>query len=222
MGSVRRYRWATVTDQWSVCQDGHMPEASQRRTQRDRTEATSRALVASARRLFGERGFADVSSADIATAAGVSKGGMYHQFPSKAAIFEAVVRQIEAGVGEKVTASLRSSIDGSTEQRIRAALTVFLAAYDDPAVQRIVLIDGPAVLGWSRWRGICIEQGSAALLECLELAERHDRLAQPPTPALIHLVLGALDEAVLYLADAPDRPAATSDVIDSMMGLLVR
>lgn len=216
-------RWATVTDQWSVCQDGCMaPEATVRRTQRERSEGTTRTLIKVAHQLFGERGFADVSSADIATAAGVSKGGMYHQFPSKAAIFEAVVREIEAGVGAQVSASLDADAVADPRLRIREALAVFLDAYDDAAVQRIVLVDGPAVLGWARWRSICIEQGAAALLDCLQLAQDHGLLVRPPSTAVVHLLLGALDEAVLYVASAPDRQAAVDDVLDSVLALVLR
>lgn len=211
----------TFTYRWSVCQDGCVAtETTKRRAQRERTESTMRALTAAARALFGERGFSDVSSADIATAAGVSKGGLYHQFPSKAAIFEAVVREIEVGVGQEV--SEVAAAEGDPERRIRRALEVFLDAYADPAVQRIVLVDGPAVLGWSQWRSICVEQGSAALLGCLEVAHADGLLAHPPTTPLAHLILGALDEAVLYLASAPDREAARRDIIEAMMSLVLR
>lgn len=197
------------------------PHVTVRRTQRERSEGTTRTLIKVGRQLFGERGFADVSSADIAAAAGVSKGGMYHQFPSKAAIFEAVVREIEAGVGARVSASL-DALAADPRLRIRGALAVFLDAYDDPAVQRIVLVDGPAVLGWAQWRSICIEQGSAALLDCLQLAQVHGLLVRPPTTAVVHLLLGALDEAVLYVASAPDRRAAVEDVLDSVLALVLR
>lgn len=176
-------------------------------------------MLQAARSLFGRNGFAEVSTGDIATLAGVSKGGLYHQFPSKTAIFEAVVLEAESEMGRKVGKAVAR--ESEPVRAIQVALEVFLDGYADPITQRIVLVDGPAVLGWSRWRAICLEQGSSVLLQCLESAHAHGLLPQAPTEALVHLLLGALDEAVLFVAASDDKEHAKADVMASVSGLIL-
>src|SRR5260370_36114710 len=123
-----------------------------RRTQEERREAASEALLAAGRKLFGARGYAGVSSAALAAAAGLTTGAMYRHFEDKAALFRAVFESVEA----ELAASVRQEAAGPGDALIRVekGALAFLVAAREPLVRRIVLIDGPAVLGWEPWRHI--------------------------------------------------------------------
>jgi AcrR family transcriptional regulator len=120
-------------------------------TQAERTEATRGRLIATARRLFAEKGFAATSTEEILGEAGVSRGALYHHFPSKTdlfqASFEAVEDELTAGVLQVATDS------GETDPMrvLEVGFAAFLDQCTNPEVQRIVMLDGPTVLGWDRW-----------------------------------------------------------------------
>ncbi len=179
-----------------------------RRSQLARSAATRAALVLAARDLFAERGFAGVGTEAIVRAAGVTRGALYHQFADKtelfAAVYEAIEQDIARHLGELIVAA------GATDpiEVMRLGANAWLDACAEQEVQQIVLIDAPAVLGWQRWREIGMGYGLGLIEGVLAHAIEVGRIPQQPVPALAHVLVGALDEAALYVARANDQTAA--------------
>src|ERR1700757_4347794 len=117
-----------------------------------RGEATRGQLIAVATRLFAERGYEDTSIEAVLREAGVSRGSLYHHFPGKEALFEAVAEDVEPSVGEQTLAAARGA-DGPVAA-LRAGSLAWTRLAGDPVVRRILLIDAPSVLGWERWRAL--------------------------------------------------------------------
>jgi AcrR family transcriptional regulator len=190
------------------------------RTQAERTTATRAALVSAARALFAERGFAGVGTDEIARAAGVSRGALYHQFDGKLELFAAVFEQVEAEIAERIGAEV-SVVE--TEDMVRAlhiGVDAWLAASAEPSVQRLVLIEAPAALGWERWREIGRRYGVGLVQGAVEAAIAAGVMAPQPVGPIAHLLVGALEEAVLYAARADDRKRATEEARAALHGLI--
>ena len=183
-----------------------------RRTQADRSATTRRALVAAARTLFAEHGFADVGTERIAAAAGVTRGALYHQFADKTELFAAVVEQLEGQIMVRLARLLGDVADADAVGLLLAGADAWLDASMEPEVQRIVLLDGPAVLGWERWREIGLRYGLGMVSTVLTEAMAKGTIPEQPVEPLAHALVGALDEAALYVARAPDPAAARRDM----------
>ena len=183
-----------------------------RRTQGERTAQTRAALIAVARRLFGAEGFAAVGAERVAQEAGMTRGALYHHFTDKADLFAAVLDQVEAEIALRVADSVAGFDPADTTGMLLAGADAWLDASTEPDLQRIVLLDGPSVLGWDRWREICLRH-TVGLIAAL-LQDGIDRGSLPPQPvqALTHVLVGAVDEAALYLAKAGDGAAARADM----------
>jgi AcrR family transcriptional regulator len=172
----------------------------------ERSEATRGALVAAGRALFAERGYEATSIEEIVRAARVTRGALYHHFADKRALFRAVYEDVES----ELTAGLIGIVAGEPDpqRRLLSGLDAFLDACIDPAVQRIVLLEAPAVLGWDEMHELEAKYGlglmNAALAQAMDegIVER-----QPPAP-LAQMLLGALTEAGLAIARAEDPAAA--------------
>ncbi|OLT36281.1 TetR family transcriptional regulator [Actinomadura sp. CNU-125] len=168
-------------------------------------EQTRRTLLRESRPLFAERGYGAVGLAEIVRAAGVTKGALYHHFEGKADLFRAVLAEVQGEVAARVAATADAEDDPWA--RLLAGCKAFLTASTAPGVQRIMLVDGPAVLGWSEWRAM--DEGASArhLVDALtDLVER-GTIAPCPVEPLAHLLSGAMNEAALWLAGSarPDR-----------------
>ena len=168
-------------------------------------------LVAAARTLFAARGFAETGTEEVVRAAGVTRGALYHQFADKTALFAAAFEAVAAEVRTRIEREAEASA-GAVGALVAGSIA-FLDAATDPAIRRIYLVDGPAVLGWSAWREIDARHGMASLSEGVAAA-----LAGPPArtgdaEALTHLLSGALDALALWVADDPAaRPRAHAEV----------
>ena len=183
-----------------------------RRTQGERTAQTRAALITAARRLFGAEGFADVGAERITREAGMTRGALYHQFANKADLFAAVLDQVEAEIAQRVAGAVAGLDPADTTGMLLAGADAWLDASSEPDLQRIVLLDGPSVLGWNRWREICLRH-TVGLIAAL-IRDGIDRGSLPPQPvlALTHVLVGAVDEAALYIAQAQDGAAARADM----------
>src|ERR1700733_1660518 len=126
-----------------------------RRTQADRSAATRDALVAAGRRLFAEQGFADVSTDAIVAAAGVTRGALYHQFADKTALFDAVLEAVEADIARRLAGDVGAAGITDPVDAMWHVLRTWLEICVEPEIHRIALIDGPSVVGWAHWRGVC-------------------------------------------------------------------
>jgi AcrR family transcriptional regulator len=183
-----------------------------RRTQADRSAATREALIAAARPLFATRGFAAVGTEEIVRAAGVTRGALYHQFADKAALFEAVFSAVEADVTVRVDAAVTESGADDPIELMKLGARAWLAACAEPEVQRIVLVEAPAVLGWARWREIGLQYGMGLVQGLLTYAISVGRVPEQPVEPLAHVLLGAVDEAALFVAQAEDPDRARAEV----------
>jgi AcrR family transcriptional regulator len=175
-----------------------------RRTQAERSQATRDALIEAARLLFAERGYAGVGTEEIVRAAGVTRGALYHHFGGKRDLFEAVYERIEVELAQRIATGALER--GATEplEAMRAGAEMFLRACTEPDVQRIVLLDGPSVLGWDRWREIAAEHGLGLIEATLQAAIDAGAIAEQPVRPLAHVLMGALDEAAMLVARAAD------------------
>lgn len=183
-----------------------------RRTQAERTAATQARLLAAGRTLFSTEGFAAVSTQAIVDAAGVTRGALYHQFGDKAGLFAAVYEDVEAALVTAIVTQLATAEPPSQLDAMRLGARLFLEECSAPDVQRIVLIDAPSVLGWTRWREVGMRYGLGVVEAMLTQAIADGVIPDQPTRPTAHVLLGALDEAALFIARADDRAAALRDM----------
>ncbi len=184
----------------------------------ERAEATRDALVVAARQLFVERGYHDTSTEEIVALAGVgTRGALYHHFTDKRALFVAVFEAVEEDL---VAAAGAHLVEAPPLDLLRNGLLGFLDASLTPEVQRILLIDGPAVLGWQEWRVIEARYGLGGIQAMLELAVADGSLPEQPLTVLAHLLLATTDEAALFIANAEDPQAARDQAVAAMDRLL--
>ena len=195
------------------------PEATARRTQAERTEATRAALIAAARRLFTERGYDGVAAEEIVRAAGVTRGALYHHFGGKAQLLEAAYEQLEAESTERVARIVLGSELESPLGAMRAGIEAFLDECAEPELRRIALHDAPAVLGWERWREIGAANGLGLIEASLNAAIEAGESRSVPVKPTAHLLLGALDEAAMLVARSDD-PASRAEVTSVLLILL--
>lgn len=183
-----------------------------------RSARTRAALVAAARPLFAERGFAAVGTEEVVRAAGVTRGALYHQFADKTELFAAVFEELEAELTGRLAGALGATSDPL--QALGAAGRQLLELLGEPGLERVLLLDGPSVLGWERVREIAGRYGLGLLVAALEGAVAAGQLAPGPVLPLAHLLLGALDEGALYVARAADPGAARAEVAATFDRLL--
>jgi AcrR family transcriptional regulator len=170
--------------------------------QAERRAATTEAILKAGRRLFGDRGFAATTIDDIAEAAQVAKGAVYHHFATKEAVFEAVFDVVSRDLVADIDRAVR------TEKDVLAAMVAgtqhyFAACAKGPTCQ-IILRDGPAVLGWERWREIDARHFGGKFPRALTAAMDAGLIARQPIEPLARLLLGAATEAAVACAGRPD------------------
>ena len=176
-----------------------------RRTQAERTEATTTALVEAARKLFAGDGYGATSLDAVAAEARVTKGAVYHHFEGKRQLFEAVfTREVERIAKPLVAAYGRKKDPWDAFQ---AGCRAFLDECLDPELQRILLIDAQTAIGWEEMRRL-----EAPLLEMMELgisrAIEAGRIASRAPGPLAHFLFGALCETAMIVARADNQKAA--------------
>ena len=183
--------------------------AAVRRTQVDRTAETRRALLGAARELFAAHGYAATATDDVVQRAGVTRGALYHHFANKRDLFRAVAEQIEEEIDRQMRDAAYSG-DGIWES-IARGIDAFFDACATADVRRILLVDGPSVLGWETWHAIDARYALAQIEDSLVgLVEAGYQLPASPQ-SLALLVYGATLEAALYLAHAEDAPTARTE-----------
>ncbi|HJQ05216.1 MAG TPA: TetR/AcrR family transcriptional regulator [Nocardioides sp.] len=191
-----------------------------KRTQAERSAATRAALVSAARALVAEHGYAALSTDQIAKAAGVTRGALYHQFDGKEELFAAVFEQVESEIAERIDAFIEAAAPTDVESTLRANIDAWLATCAEPDFHRIALIEAPAVLGWERWREVGLRYGVGLVESALSSLIEAGLVADRPVRPLAHVLVGALDEAALYCAQAEDRARATAEVRDALLAVL--
>ncbi|MDF3288763.1 MULTISPECIES: TetR/AcrR family transcriptional regulator [Streptomyces] len=184
---------------------------------------TRRALVEAARRLFAERGYAATGTEDIVGAARVTRGALYHHFRDKADLFRAVMAECAQEMAERLVEQETRRAErepGDAWQLLRTGFQSFLDACTDPDFQRIVLIEGPAVLGHSAWDALVEEHGYLLLAEALTEAIRDNQIEELPLAPLTRMLAALISEASLYIARAEDHGRARQEaglVLDRLL-----
>ncbi|MEN3219880.1 TetR/AcrR family transcriptional regulator [Mycolicibacterium porcinum] len=174
-----------------------------------RSEATRSALVAAARSLFVERGYAAVSTGDIARVAAVTRNALYYHFPTKEAVFRAVYENVE---GELAARVLPAALAHDTSRaQLEAGIEEFLDGCLEPAVARISVLQAPAALGFEQMREIDNLNYLGTLRDGIRRAVETGELPDLPVDSLASMLIGALDEAALLIATADDPAAARRD-----------
>ena len=189
-----------------------------RRTQAERRATTRGALVAAARELFADRGFAGAAREDIVERAGVTRGAMYHHFSSKEDLFQAVYEIIEEELCTAIAvAALAAGADPMDQLRVGAL--AFLDAAAQPDVRRVVLLDAPSVLPVERRRELSERYGMGMVREALRAVMDTGRIDQQPLEPLAHLVMATLHEAATLVADGADR-GEVGQIVERMIARL--
>lgn len=177
----------------------------------EQSEVTRGTLLRVARELFAEKGYAATATEDIVQRAGVTRGALYYHFRDKVELFQAVFEEAERGLVEKV----RAAVDlAKTEpgEGLFIGCQAFLDACLEPAVQRIILLDAPAVLGWETWRRIDAEYGLGLVRKSLQAAIDAGYIDPLPVDPLAHILLSALTEAAMVIAGSDDVQATRAEV----------
>ena len=191
------------------------PRVSLKAQQSERTKA---ALVAAGRELFARHGYAGVSAEEIAAAASVTTGAVYHQFESKRGLFLAVFEAVEADVTERVIAAATAAREQWSG--FQAACVAFLDAAAEPDVRQVLLIDGRAVLGWDEWHGIMARYGLGMTRAVIESLVEAKMIPDLPLDAFAAVLFGALNEAAVYVATAEHTALAREEMAEALAGVL--
>jgi AcrR family transcriptional regulator len=184
--------------------------------------ATRDQLIEVATQLFAERGYEDTSIEAVLSAAGVSRGALYHHFAGKDALFEAVVASVEQRVNIEMAAAIGAVRDPIAV--IRAGALAWIGLAGDPVIQRIMLTDAPAVLGWERWRTMDEGRTYGQARALLQAVSDAGQLPAHLVGGFAHIILGAIDEMAVVIARAPDKEAALAEgrvAVDEMLRRLL-
>jgi AcrR family transcriptional regulator len=181
-----------------------MQQKSETRTNILRTEATKTALLAAARKLFSEKGYAETSTPEIVEAAGLTRGALYHHFDDKVALFRAVITHEYKSVAQAITESTAEK-HGSAVEALRQGSRSFLTAMGDKGRVRIMLLDGPAVLGQLEIDKIDRETSAGTLRQGLCDAMDAGEIKRLPIDALSVQLSALFDRVALAVSEGDDR-----------------
>ena len=186
--------------------------------QAQRRAATSEAILDAARRLFGIEGFAATTMDAIAEGAGVAKGAVYHHFRTKEALFETVFELVSRDLVAEIDRTARA------EKDVLAAMVAgtqhYFAATAKGPIGQIILRDGPAVLGWERWREIDARHFGGKMPRALTAAMEAGLIARQPVEPLARLLLGAVTEAAVACAGRADIARAGAEYARAFKSLV--
>jgi AcrR family transcriptional regulator len=194
-----------------------------RRTQAERAAETRDALIGAARPLFASVGFADAALETIVRNAGVTRGALYHHFADKTELFAAVFERVEAEMAIRMGEAVAAAGHSDPVEIMRLCSGLWLDACAEPEVQRIVLLEALAVLGWERWSDIGHRYNIGFVKGLLTDAIESGSIPRQPVEATALTIMGALREATLYIARADDQHRARADagaVMDRLLNAL--
>jgi AcrR family transcriptional regulator len=186
-------------------------------TQAERTATTRQALIRAAERLFAAHGFAATTVDELAAAAGVAKGGFYHHYRSKESLFREVLEGLQ---GRLVLEVMQAAATTVSLQGLKLGCRAFLNACAKPAVRTIVLLDGPAVLGWETWRAIDGQYFGGLIRQGLGAAVADGTIPAGDVDAMVALLLGAVTEAAMVCARDRDPAAKVKTLMRELERLL--
>ena len=179
---------------------------------------TRAALIAAGRRRFGEKGFRATSVEDLAREARVTTGALYHHFPTKTALFEAVFVQAHTDLMSSAHEAAKGASDGLDE--LARGFEAFLDGVLQPDIQRILIVDGPAVLGLARYTELDEQYAHAVIVHSLTAAAEAGTVTIEDPETATRLLLGALTRGAMLIANSPDPIETRHAVAKSMRALL--
>lgn len=187
----------------------------------EQVEATRNALIEAARELFAADCYANVSTEQIVRSARVTRGALYHHFTDKRDLFGAVAQQIRHETNARVEQAALSA--PTTWDGLLAGMNTFLDACLQPDTYRIVILDGPSVLGWAGWSSKDHDQPRELMTSGLEELMKTGVIERQPVDILAHLLLGAMTEAAMLIAVADDHEDTRREVgagLERLVGAL--
>jgi AcrR family transcriptional regulator len=197
------------------------------RTQQARSEATRDALVTAARGFFGKQGYHGAGTTEVTEAAAVTRGALYHHFADKESLFDAVVLQVANDVAQAATRQVLTRqgagqpSDSNLWERMLLALRAYLETIAaDKEVQRILLLDAPAVLGWRRWQAIQAEISLPGTISSLSRLMEAGVIRRSDPEPLAQLILAAMNDAALAIAHAGNAEQALRSRTEALMHLV--
>lgn len=191
-----------------------MQQEISRRSNRERSDTTRAAILDAARGLFVTRGYADTSTPDIVAAAGLTRGALYHHFEDKKALFRAVAEREAIAVATSIEQA--TSGDLSARQALKVGARAYFDAMREPGRIRLLLLDGPAVLGKREMMAIDVANAQRTLEEGIAEAMAPATVSAERLSAMASLLSAAFDRAALDIADG-----ASSEVYVETIGTLI-
>jgi AcrR family transcriptional regulator len=190
----------------------------------EQSDQTRKALLRAARTLFAAKGYADTSIEEVARRAGLSKGALYHHFRDKTALFDAVVAKQVRTMGKAAQRISREEVQRTGGERhgwarLAAGVGPFLEQLSEPATRRIVLVDGPAVLGRKRFDEVWVENSLLIVRRALSGGDQAIGVAPHRIDPLARVLLGGLQEAVHTIQKSPDPDRARAELTDAILWL---
>ena len=176
----------------------------------EQAKLTITKLTEVARHYFSTYGYAEASMEEMVKTAGLTRGALYHHFGNKEGLFMAVLAAVQKEIGERVETEAAKSED-PWEQLLFGCIAFVTAAVEERN-RRILLIDGPSVVGWDAWRKMDEEHSMRLLREQLQDMEQQGYLKPVSINALTHLLSGAMNEGVLWVAQMSDQEQALADI----------
>jgi AcrR family transcriptional regulator len=187
-------------------------------TKAEQRAETMRRLISVARTQFTEHGYAQSSTETIVRLAGVTRGALYHHFGNKEGLFRAVVAEVQRDVARRVAQASQAAVH--PWDQLLVGCRAFLRASLEPDVQRIMLIDGPATIGWEAWRQMDAENAMRLLEEGIRELVDMRLIEVASVSAATHLLSGAMNEAVLWIARSEQPHEALDETIATLEQLL--
>jgi AcrR family transcriptional regulator len=185
----------------------------------ERAAATRARLVAIARRLFAERGYARTSTTMVLQEAGLARGALYHHFSDKRDLLRAVYEAVERDLLDRVIAQSYADPTRPLWDRLTIAIRAFLAAASDQEVQQIVLTDAPAVLGRATSRQLDESYGLGQLKRILKQGMKEGLFPEQPVDPLARLLIAMLNEAATEVANSPEPESALDEIGETAVGI---
>ena len=166
-----------------------------------------------------DKGYFNTSIGELVATSGVgTRGAFYHHFKDKAELFRAVFEEVERDLTLRSLASPPPGTD--PWERLTAGLHGFLESALEPEVQRVMLLDGPVVLGWKDLRAIQEGNSIALINEMVREAIAEGVIEDQPVSELTHMVVAAVEEGALLVAHAANPSRArrrAAKVLDRLL-----
>ena len=187
-----------------------------RRTKSEANE-TIQAAAEGSQNTFHGKGYANAALEEIADEAKVTRGALYHHFKNKQGLFLAVLELVQTEIG-RVEAEADSSED--PWEQLLYGCRAFIATVVEPQNKRIMLIDGPSVVGWESWREMDEQNSMSHLREQIAFMQNQGMMKTVPVDAMTHALSGALNECSLWVAQMPETDKGIEETMDVITGML--